>query len=253
MGAYELLMKAIPALNEERERHEWVRKELLSIPARRKILDAGAGECIYKKYCAHLTYVSQDFCQYNGKGDAKGLHRKNWRQKNIDIISDVESIPVPSRSFDVILCTEVLEHIPHPEKALAEFFRILRPGGLLLLTAPFTSQTHFAPHHYSTGFSKYYYDRILPEHGFQVTQITPSGNYWTVLRTETIKMPSVLRKYSKFPLLWPIILPVCALDVIVLSCCNIMTTRTEEQLCNTHLVKAYKPLSKGKRVLKKHP
>lgn len=48
---------------------DWVKNELINIDDGKKILDAGAGELRYKKYCKHLNYVSQDFCEYDGKGD----------------------------------------------------------------------------------------------------------------------------------------------------------------------------------------
>jgi hypothetical protein len=53
----------------ERNRDDWVRRELSSIPAAWRILDAGAGEQPYRSACAHLKYVSQDFAKYHGTGD----------------------------------------------------------------------------------------------------------------------------------------------------------------------------------------
>ena len=59
-------------------RDAWLERTLGQIPKGSKILDAGAGELQYKKICAHLEYVSQDFGQYNGKGDNKGLQKQIW-------------------------------------------------------------------------------------------------------------------------------------------------------------------------------
>ena len=47
-----------------------------------------------------------------------------------------------------MLCTEVLEHLPEPQKAVDEFFRVLKPGGTLLLTTRFLFPIHDAPHDY---------------------------------------------------------------------------------------------------------
>ena len=47
-------------------RIEWIEQKLLNIPKGLSILDAGAGELPYKKYCNHLNYTSQDFGQYDG-------------------------------------------------------------------------------------------------------------------------------------------------------------------------------------------
>ena len=78
---------------------------------------------------AHLEYVSQDFGQYDGKGDDKGLQTKKWDNTKLDIVSDITDIPVPDSSFDAIMCIEVFEHIPYPISALEEFSRILKRGG----------------------------------------------------------------------------------------------------------------------------
>jgi SAM-dependent methyltransferase len=52
------------------------------------------------------------------------------------ILGDIQTYPLPSRSFDLILCWDVLEHLPRPVPALENFVRALAPGGLLLLAGP---------------------------------------------------------------------------------------------------------------------
>lgn len=118
-----------PFLGIEKNRQEWVRIRLGNISQCESLLDAGAGECQYKKYCSHLKYVSQDFGEYDGVGDGVGLQTKNWDNSRLNIISDITNMPIPDHSFDNILCAEVLEHIPYPEKAIIEFSRILKNGG----------------------------------------------------------------------------------------------------------------------------
>jgi len=51
--------------------------------------------------------------------------------------ADLTAAPFPDDKFDVIICSHVLEHIPDDRKALAELFRMLRPGGRALLLTPF--------------------------------------------------------------------------------------------------------------------
>ena len=84
----------------------------------------GAGELRFKPFCKHLKYTSQDFGEYDGKGDGIGLQTVKWDTKNIDIFSDIVSIPVKDNSFDIILCSEVLEHVPDALSALRGFQRI---------------------------------------------------------------------------------------------------------------------------------
>ena len=49
---------------------------------------------------------------------------------------DIENMPFGDAAFETVVCTEVLEHVPYPERALAEIRRVLRPGGLLLGSVP---------------------------------------------------------------------------------------------------------------------
>jgi ubiquinone/menaquinone biosynthesis C-methylase UbiE len=123
-------MGFIKNVNED-NRQAWLKEVLASLPKDARLLDAGAGELQNRKHCGHLDYVSQDFCQYKGAGEHpdEGLQSKNWDTSGIDLVSDITAIPEPDESFDAILCSEVLEHVPEPTHALDEFTRLLKRGG----------------------------------------------------------------------------------------------------------------------------
>ena len=72
----------------------------------------------------------------------------------VQIIGDAQSLGIADASFEVVLCTEVLEHLPEPQRAIDEIFRVLVPGGQLLLTTRFLFPIHDAPHDYFR-FTKY--------------------------------------------------------------------------------------------------
>jgi SAM-dependent methyltransferase len=61
---------------------------------------------------------------------------------NCDLHTDIESLPFENNSIDAIICLEVLEHVKNPFKAAEEIKRVLKPGGLLLLTTPFLLGYH---------------------------------------------------------------------------------------------------------------
>lgn len=183
--------------NNETDRQLWVKTALAKLPDGGRILDAGAGEQQYRSCCSHLRYVSQDFCQYEGQGNDRGLQTGAWDVSRIDITSDITAIPEPDASFDAILCTEVFEHIPDPISALNEFHRLLRAGGELILTAPFCSFTHFAPFHFSSGFNRYFYEHHLPKLGFTITEITANGDYSGF---EAQELRRLMTYYGKSPL-----------------------------------------------------
>jgi len=179
----------------ESERVAWIENTLKKIPAGLTILDAGAGECQFKKFCSHLTYVAQDFAQYEGTGEI-GLQTGTWDNSQLDIVSDITSIPRPDRSFDAIMCTEVLEHVPDAVSALKELNRLLRPGGYLLITAPFASLTHFAPFHYASGFNQFFYDHHLGQFGCEILDKQMNGNYFEYIAQEVHRIKRMAKEYA---------------------------------------------------------
>lgn len=76
------------------------------------------------------------------------------RGAGVQIIGDAQALGIADAAFDVVLCTEVLEHVPEPQRAIDEMFRVLKPGGTLLLTTRFLFPIHDAPHDYFR-FTKY--------------------------------------------------------------------------------------------------
>jgi len=179
----------------ESTRVKWIEETLKKIPEGLTILDAGAGEIPFKKFCSHLKYIAQDFGQYHGDG-AIGLQTGTWDNSKLDIVSDILSIPLPDKSVDAIMCTEVLEHIPDPLGAIKEFGRLVKPGGYLLITAPFASLTHFAPYHFASGLSKYFYEKHLPDNGFEIADLQLNGNFFEYVAQENRRIKTIAAKYT---------------------------------------------------------
>jgi 2-polyprenyl-3-methyl-5-hydroxy-6-metoxy-1,4-benzoquinol methylase len=176
-------------------RDAWVAEALAALPAGARLLDAGAGECQYKKQCGHLKYVAQDIAIYSGQGDA-GLQTGSWDFSQIDIVSDILDIPEADASFDAVLCTEVLEHLPEPVRALDEMARLLRPGGMFIITAPFWSLTHFAPYHYATGFNRYFYEFHLGRLNFDIIDMIPNGNFFECVGQELRRVTDMAQRFA---------------------------------------------------------
>lgn len=173
-------------LPNEETRRAWVCAKLAALPAGIKLLDAGAGQQPYKPYCRHLEYAAQDFGRYTPAG-GEGLQIENWDYGRMDYTGDVWAIPAPDQSFDAVLCTEVLEHVPYPNETLREFGRLLRPGGVLLLTAPYACLPHMRPHFYFSGFSREYYQTLLERSGFEMRECRANGNFFLYLAQETLR------------------------------------------------------------------
>ena len=127
-----------------------------------KVLDAGAGAAPYRRLFDHVSYATADF----GKVSQKVYGP-------LDYQCDLTAIPVPAGSFDLVLCTQVMEHVPDPEAVLAEFNRILRRRGQVWLTAPFSYAEHEAPYDFQR-FTRFAWRRLARRTGFQVREITGS-------------------------------------------------------------------------------
>jgi hypothetical protein len=67
---------------------------------------------------------------------------------SVDLVGDARLLPVADGIIDVVLCTQVIEHIPEPVSVLQEIFRVLRPGGTLILSVPAIFPQHGSPGDY---------------------------------------------------------------------------------------------------------
>ena len=170
------------SFNTERRR-EWVAGQAARTPSGARVLDVGAGIGQYRPLFEHCDYRAHDF----GLEPATAGH-----YTTLDFQSDIAAIPVPDGSFDVVLCTEVLEHVPEPIAALREMARILKPGGRLLITAPLGSHLHQEPYHFYGGYTPHWYERFLPEAGCAVTSIEANGGFFSFFGQEAQRFAEYL-------------------------------------------------------------
>lgn len=167
------------------------------IPANSTVLDAGAGTCQYRFFFPHVNYESCDFHAIFEK-EAISLHT---------FICSLESIPVSDNSYDAIICTQVLEHVEHPKKALSELYRILKPGGKLFMTVPLMWQVHDAPYHYF-NFTKYGLESIIKNENFEILSLQERGGYFWVLAQQLKVFPDFCLKspFSIRIIIYPIVI-----------------------------------------------
>jgi SAM-dependent methyltransferase len=97
-----------------------------------RILDIGAGSWVWIK-----ERLSQ-------KPGCKVVSFDKFSTPNIDVVGDLYELQkyFASNEFDVVVCTEVIEHVPRPQDAINKIAEVLKPGGLLLLSCPFDKDLH---------------------------------------------------------------------------------------------------------------
>jgi SAM-dependent methyltransferase len=119
------------------------------------------GEARYKDY---FNYVDQ----YMVVDVAPG--------PNVDFVCDIHDVStMPQHFFDVIVCTQVLEHLERPQEALIELRKLLKQDGRLICTVPFLAHIHYVP----TDYYRFSIDAItsaLSRAGFEVIDSRNSGN-----------------------------------------------------------------------------
>jgi SAM-dependent methyltransferase len=165
------------------ERDRWVAKQAACVPSGARVLDVGAGRGPYRPLFAHCEYRAHDF------GKEPGTIGQYTR---LDYESDILELPVPDDSFDVLLCTEVLEHVPEPAAAVREMARALRPGGRMLLTAPLSSILHQEPYHFYGGFTPHWYLWALPAAGLEIESLEANRGFFSLFGQEARRFSALI-------------------------------------------------------------
>ena len=123
-----------------------------------------------------------------------------------DVTADVQALPFRAAAFDAIKATELLEHVPDVAAALAECRRVLKPGGHVVITAPFLERLHGDPGDFSR-YTRSMWERLLAAADLKPVTIAEQGGYFThlagLLRFLVLRAPRPLRwaGYGAFPLL----------------------------------------------------
>lgn len=118
----------------------------------------------------------------------------------VDTIAPITDIPLADECFDLIVCTEVLEHVSHTREAMMEIARLLAPGGRAILTTPFCYPLHEEPYDF-VRLTPHQFRAIVADAGLMVEDLATTGNELEVIATVIDNMWSRLRPGRRGPLL----------------------------------------------------
>jgi SAM-dependent methyltransferase len=116
-----------------------------------------------------------------------GIYVSMDRFERASLQGDAKAIPVASGRADLVLCTEVLEHLPDPHRALAEMYRVLTPAGFLVLTVPLVWGEHHGMDYYR--WTEAGLRRMLQRVGFEVQVVKRRGGIFSTLGCLVTRTP----------------------------------------------------------------
>ena len=134
-----------------------------------KVLDVGCGTKPYQDMLKYNEYIGLEY-DYTEKKLSKGE----------DFFYVGGEFPFEEDEFDSIICNEVLEHVFNPVDFLSEIYRVLKPGGKMLMTVPFLWDEHEQPYDYAR-YSSFGLKHLLKETGFEIIDSRKSVDDITVI------------------------------------------------------------------------
>ena len=150
-----------------------------------KILDAGAGICPYR-------FIFNDF-HYESMDMPGGFYNNQHTFE-----SDLSAMPIDNATYDVVILTQVLEHVDDPIKVLTEINRVLKPGGLLLLSVPLNGPIHGGPYHFFQ-FTHYGLLTLANTCNFIIQDIEKiGGGFWFIGKRLSTLFGSLLKSHDPF-------------------------------------------------------
>ncbi len=129
---------------------------------RGQVIDLGCGVMPFRELLARMGVVYHSLDLWPRSGE-------------VTYVGDIQDMPmVPTAGYDAAICLEVLEHVPQPFRAICEIYRILKPGGIFILSVPHLSRLHDEPHDYYR-FTIHGIRYLLHEYGFEILEIKVKG------------------------------------------------------------------------------
>lgn len=132
-----------------------------------RCLNAGAGEGLYTNFLESVGSINEIVDVDISDNLLKQTEPSALSHRRV--VASLTDLPFEDGYFDSCLCSEVLEHIEDDAKAVAELSRVLKPGGLLIVSVP-TPPAPFDKAHVREGYSLQQIGDLLQGAGFSVVR-----------------------------------------------------------------------------------
>lgn len=151
------------------------------------VFDAGAGDSHWRKNLpTNIKYISMDL----GVGDV------NVDYSNLDISGDLRNIPLPDNSVDIVICIQVLEHLPQPWRVIEELHRILKSGGKIFASCPQGEPQHQVPYDFYR-YTVYGLRSIFEQYDFKIDFIIPQTGNFAKIKNDIYHSANIMKESHK--------------------------------------------------------
>jgi SAM-dependent methyltransferase len=154
-----------------------------------RVLDIGCGG---KPYLPFVAPYARSYC---GIDSAPG--------PTVDLVVAAEELPFADESFDLVICTQVLEHVQDPRKSLAEIYRVLAPGGNALASTHGVFLFHPDPPSSDQDYWRWTHAGLRKEFeragDWSSLQVEPAGNVVACLAYVMAQYVEELGQRSRLP------------------------------------------------------
>ena len=216
-------------------RCERKRYKLVGHHAKGRLLDIGCGRQGLRKYLdPSITYLSLDFPE-------TGIKLYNAKPS---LFGDAGKLPFSKETFDTVVLLEVLEHLPNPIVAIQEARRILKKGGVLILSTPFLYPIHDAPKDYQR-WTQHGLEQLIGLTGLIIRDLHKMGSpvetgillfnlslAWFILHTPLI---------ARFPLLLLAMITIPSLNVLGITISHLCKEPKNTPFAIGYLLMAQEP------------
>jgi SAM-dependent methyltransferase len=158
-----------------------------------ELLDVGCGTKPYEEL--FRPYASR----YVGLEHPATRHGR----EKIDVWGKAEALPFPDGSFDTVVAFQVLEHCEEPATVLGEMRRVLRPGGVVMVTTPFLWGVHEAPRDFYR-YTSYGLEHLFAKAGFNRVRVEAVCGFWATIG---LRFSYYLQRFRRGRM-WVLIAPV---------------------------------------------
>jgi ubiquinone/menaquinone biosynthesis C-methylase UbiE len=141
--------------------------EFIGITLYQHALDAGCGRGLYTRIL--LERANEVSALDYSENHINALKRRLGHLSKLSLhVGSADNLPFDSQQFDLVIHCEVLEHIDDDKKVLSEIFRILQPGGKLVISVPVPPAPFYDSEHVREGYTLEQISQLLKDSGFEI-------------------------------------------------------------------------------------